>query len=702
MRRAGIKSARVFALGIVAAAAWSLGGGGQAVLAEAPVLAGGASPATATASLDWKEALRADVRYLAGAELRGRSVTDETIHQAADYIAERFSQAGLKTDLFDGSPLQPLDVTLKARAGAAENNRVTFKIPGTGAERGEVGSSSPAEISATLGDGMNPLAIGAIEADLTAPVVFVGYGITAPELGYDDYAGVDAEGKAVLVLRKEPGMSDPDSPFNGTETTRHAYFETKVNNAIRHGAVAVLLVNDAASAAEAARQVESRIAEEKQRARSISEQIEALPEEAANSRDNLQKKLAGIEGILQSYQSELERARRGVLGVSEAGSQRSEPAEIPVVSLARDLADRLLEDSAERSLASLEAEIDQTLTPSSLSMPGTSVALRSELEQTTVSTSNVIGVIPGRGALAEQSVVIGAHYDHVGMGGYGSLAPGTIEIHNGADDNASGTATLIAAAERLAERLQEVDSHRRIVFIAFTAEERGLLGSRHYVRHPRFPLEDTVAMINLDMVGRLKDNELTVYGTGSAVGIDRIVEQANAELGFDLYKIASGYGPSDHQPFYRAGVPVLFFFTGLHPDYHRPSDDFDKIDFGGMARITDMVVNVAQRLAVQQDRPEYAVTGKQVRIRRQKTAYLGVRLSDQQDHVVISDVVAGAPAEAAGLRRGDRLERLGERRIGSAEDVMDVMRRRSPGDALPVQVIRDGRPVEFEVRLDKR
>lgn len=698
----GINKRKMLAWGVFAALMWIPVVGVPIGRADQPLVAGTTSTGPAAERVDWKRSLRSDVHYLAGEELRGRSVTDETIDQAAEYIAERFAEAGLETDVFGDSPRQTLEVALAARAGAAEKNRVSFQIHSGGTPHDSSSDDSPVTITASLGDGMNPLAIGVNEAEVEAPVAFAGYGITAPKLGYDDYAGIDVEGKAVLVLRKEPGMADPDSPFDGTETTRHAYFATKVENAIRHGAVAVLLVNDPASVAEAVEQVEQRITKEKQRSHSITEQIDELPEEAVNSRQNLRKKLAGIEGILENYRSELDAARRGVLGVSEAGRQSAEATEIPVISLSRGLTDRLLMESTGRSLASLEAEIDRTDSPKSLRLPRTDASLRSQLKPTSVSTSNVVGVLPGRGNLDDQTVVIGAHYDHVGMGGFGSLAPGTVAVHNGADDNASGTATLLAAASRLTERLKDVASHRRIVFIAFTAEERGLLGSRHYVRHPRFPLEETVAMINLDMVGRLKDNELTVHGTGSAVGINRIVDQANAELGFDLYKIASGYGPSDHQPFYRAGVPVLFFFTGLHPDYHRPSDDFDKINFGGMARITDMVVKVAERLAVRDARLEYAVTEDQVRIRRQLTAYLGVRLSDKADHVVLSEVVADGPADRGGLRREDRLVQLGEQPVTTAEEVLDVMRRQAPGDTLVVRFVRDGQQFEAEVQLDKR
>jgi hypothetical protein len=240
------------------------------------------------------------------------------------------------------------------------------------------------------------------------------------------------------------------------------------------------------------------------------------------------------------------------------------------------------------------------------------------------------------------------------------------------------------------------------VFIAFTGEERGLVGSRYYVEHPLYALETTAAMINLDMVGRLRDNELTVYGTGSAEGLDALVEQVNESAGFSLYKIPSGYGPSDHMSFYKAGIPVLFYFTGLHNDYHRPSDDFDKIDFGGMTRITDTVGDVTLQLAVRATRPKFVETENRVQIRRQMSVYMGISMSDRGDHVVISYVGKDSPANQSGLKAGDQLSRIGRSRIRTSADVFDLLRKRSPGDALRVQVLRRGKPLDVVVKLAKR
>ncbi len=209
-------------------------------------------------------------------------------------------------------------------------------------------------------------------------------------------------------------------------------------------------------------------------------------------------------------------------------------------------------------------------------------------------------------------------------------------------------------------------------------------------------------MVNLDMVGRLRDNELTVYGTGSGDLMDELVEQANRRPQFNLFKVQTGYGPSDHQSFYEAGVPVLFFFTGLHNDYHRPTDDFDKIEFGGMSRITDIVSEVTLELAVREERPRYAETENRVQIRRQMTAFLGVTLADRSDHVAISGLTAGGPAQLGGLQIGDRLEKLGNRPVKTSSDVLGVMRSRSPGDDLTVRLTRAAKTIDVTIRLAAR
>ena len=636
------------------------------------------------------EQIQADIRFLASEELKGRSVADDTIKEAAEYVANRMASIGLETDVIDGAPLQPVAVNLGARVGAADNNQITITAIG----------KEP--LSGNLEDGLSPMAIGSSSGAVNGPLIFAGYGITAPEFDYDDYEGIDAAGATVIILRKEPQQNDANSKFAGTRNTRHAFFATKIDNAIKHGANAVILVNDPESVLQSIMNVKSKITQENERKAKLLKQLETLPKEATNNRKTLTDKVAGAERMIDSLQMELNEAKRGMLGVTDAGERPAGKDSIPVLSVARDLIDQALTQSTGKSLTELEKSIDDTGAANSVRLPETSVALEIELKPTVADTANVIGILPGRGPLAQETVIVGAHYDHVGMGGYGSLAPGTIAVHNGADDNASGTATMLATAKQMHDALADVSNHRRVVFIAFTGEERGLIGSRHYVRNPRFPLETTVGMVNLDMVGRLRDNELTVYGTGSGDSLDAMVEAANERQQFNLFKVPSGYGPSDHQSFYEGGVPVLFFFTGLHNDYHRPTDDFDKIDFGGLTRITDIVSDVTFELATRKDRPKYVETENRVRIRRQLTAYMGASLANRGNQVEVSGLTADGPAERAGMKVGDQLDKLGGKNVTSSADVLEVMRSRSPGQKLPVQLTRDGETLTITVELAAR
>lgn len=636
------------------------------------------------------EALIRDLQFLASDDLRGRSVTDDTIDVARDYIRDRMQSSGLQLDAVDGTPFQPVEIVIGSAINEADQNFCRVEITG----------EQP--LLADLKNGFGPLSIGMDQGSASGSVVFAGYGITSKDHSYDDYANIDAKDKIVIILRKEPGASDPDSPFDGVRNTRHAYFATKIANAIDHGAAGVLLVNDPASTRDAIQKEQNRIDQENRRKVALGEQLAALPDEAVKNRKATLEKIAEVDRLIRAMQEDRVSAERGVLGISEAGTKTPQSNKLPVASIARDIADQLLRAGGGNGLADVEQQIDATFQPASRPLQNVSATVSVDLKPAVVESDNVIGRLPGKGDLADQTLVIGAHYDHVGMGGFASLAPGTIAVHNGADDNASGTATMLASASILSQRLQSVPSHRTILFIAFTGEERGLLGSQHYVQHPVRPIETTAAMINLDMVGRLSDNELTVYGTGSATQLERIVDQTNTEFRFDLFKVPSGYGPSDHQSFYRSGVPVLFFFTGLHNDYHRPSDDFDKIDFGNLTRITDMVSTVALRLAVLPERPVYAETDPRVQIRRQMTAYLGIRVSEQSGAVRITEVTVGGPASKAGLRVGDQIQRIGQEKIGAMREVITWVRNHSAGDEFEFHVLRNGNPVTLRGKLEER
>lgn len=318
---------------------------------------------------------------------------------------------------------------------------------------------------------------------------------------------------------------------------------------------------------------------------------------------------------------------------------------------------------------------------------------------------NVVAVLPGRGA-AGAAVVVGAHYDHLGRGPMGSMAPDDVGVvHHGADDNASGAAALLAVARRLKAGPRAEAS---VVFVAFTGEEEGLLGSRYYAAHPAIPLAGTRAMVNMDMIGRLGAGQLLVYGTGTATEWKGILASANGDS-LKLNEMADGYGASDQTAFYERDVPVLHFFTNVHGDYHRPSDTWDKIDYAGLDRVAALVARVVSQVA---DAPS-ALSLQRGAGRPAKEAaaaspgygaYLGTipDFTPVEKGVRLSGIRAGSPAEKAGLKPGDVLIAFDGQEIKDLQGMTDGLRARKPGDAVLIAVLRDGRQVTVTAVLGSR
>ncbi len=309
---------------------------------------------------------------------------------------------------------------------------------------------------------------------------------------------------------------------------------------------------------------------------------------------------------------------------------------------------------------------------------------------------NVIGLLPGHDpALRNETVIVGAHYDHLGLGGFGSLDPdSTGLVHNGADDNASGAAMLIQIAARLAHS----PPARTVLFIAFSGEELGLLGSAHYVKQPLYPLSATIAMINLDMVGRLNHGRLIVYGARTAKEFPALLDSLNWHAGFDLKAQGDGYGPSDQSSFYAAGRPVLHIFTDLHADYHRTTDDWQKIDPEGFRRVSNFTLGLVTALA---NRPTRLTPVEATPPTHSTTAalpaygtYLGTipDMTDNPGGVRLLGVRAGSPAEKAGLRGDDIITRIGELDVPDLQAMTNALRSHEPGDIVSI-VIRRGNQV---------
>ncbi len=326
--------------------------------------------------------------------------------------------------------------------------------------------------------------------------------------------------------------------------------------------------------------------------------------------------------------------------------------------------------------------------------------------------SNVIGLLPGRDPiLRNEALIVGAHYDHLGLGGFGSLDPdSTGQVHNGADDNASGAAMLLEIAERLA-----LDPPARtVVFIAFSGEELGLLGSAHYVKQPIYPLSTTLAMINLDMVGRLRQKRLIVYGSRTAKEFAPLLDSLNWHAGLDLHAQGDGYGPSDQSSFYAAGRPVLHFFTDLHEDYHRTTDDWQKINVEGFGQVADFVTGLVTALA-NRSGPLTPVTAT---VRTPASgdpatpapatqgygAYLGTvpDMTDSPGGVRLLGVRAGSPAEKAGLRGDDIITRIGDMNVPDLQAMTDALRSHHPGDTVEIVVKRGNDLTTLRATLGSR
>lgn len=327
-------------------------------------------------------------------------------------------------------------------------------------------------------------------------------------------------------------------------------------------------------------------------------------------------------------------------------------------------------------------------------------------------SANVAGVLPGRGALADEWIVVGGHYDHLGHGRPGSRdAAPEGKLHPGADDNASGTASVILLARRLAERAASGSGPRRsILFVAFGAEEAGLHGSAHLVAESPIPLEATTLMVNLDMVGRLRDETVMLGGTGTAAEFDALLPPLVAASGLTVRATPGGMGPSDHASFYRAGIPVLFFFTGLHDDYHMPSDEGWTVNPVGGVRIVDLAESVIDAVARRSaaltprrddSRPAPSGDGP----RTGASVRFGIMpdyAADLDTGVAVAGVSEGTSAADAGLRAGDVLLTWNGEELTGGQSLANVLREAAPGDVVRVEVRRDGRTLLLDVTLKAR
>lgn len=601
------------------------------VLAAAP-------PGSADVGAVSQDSLLASVRWLADDAREGRMTGEPGAEAAAAWIAGKFRSYGLVPAGDHGTYLQNFDVAVGV--GYGEGNAFSL----SGSEELEALGSLEMETDYI------PFSFSE-SGEIDAPLVFAGYGISADEYGYDDYDGLDVEGKAVLVLRHEPQQDDKESVFNGTSHTPHATFRTKARTAHDHGAVAMILVTGPAS------------------------------------REYNEDKLSAPEW-----------------GQAIGGG------DVLAVHVRKEIGEAVLQ-SAGIDVSEWVKAVDADLKPRSSDLGGKiDVHLSVSMNKQEKPTANVIGMIPGSDPHAG-AVILGAHYDHLGRGNSSSLAPDSMgEIHNGADDNASGTSGLIELARVFSE---ETAPARTLVFAAFTGEEMGLIGSSHMTGDSPVPLDQVQAMINMDMIGRPRDEVLTVGGVGTSPEFGPLLDRVEQEITLKLSRSQSGYGASDHTAFYVKNVPVLFFFSGLHEDYHKPSDDWDKIDGPGITEAVRAVYLTVEDLATRGERVEFTQAaedsasnphGAGVPSGRGYGPYLGTipDFGDQENGVKLAGVRPESPADKAGIQGGDVVVRFDGREIGDLYDYTDALRAHEPGDTVDIVVLREGKEVTVTATLGSR
>lgn len=572
--------------------------------------------------------LQQHVSYLASDALDGRRTGTAGANDAARYIAGEFARLGLR-------PATSGPATRKGSQIMARYLQTFPYVSGVDLGKGNELAVGPTGQRLTLSEEWTPLGYST-NARVTGSLVFVGFGIKAAELNYDDYAGLPVSGNIAVAL---PGTPDGDNPHG--RFIRYVDVQWKAIAARDAGAKALLVISSAENFKE------DRLAKLQY--------------------DNL----AGTVGLPIAVISQQALAKFGA-ALSFPDLQR---------------------------LAS--AQQQSTVKP--LAGPFT---LTTDVVRKEVPAYNVVGVLEGSDPVARKEIiVIGAHYDHLGRGGSGSLAQRSGEIHHGADDNASGTAGMLELARLFTSQRPRLK--RTIVFIGFGGEEEGLLGSNYYVNHPITPLPNTVAMINMDMIGRMKDRKLVIGGVGTAKEWREIIAKGttDANRSFQLTLNEDGYGPSDHSSFYGKQVPVLFFWTGTHTDYHKPSDTFEKINYTDQARILDLVAYIVREVDGTEKRLTYTTAKTEPTPRTGGfRVYLGTipNYAESNDGLLLDGVRDDSPAAKAGLKAGDKIVKIGTRDIKNVYDYTYALGEMKGGEEYVIEVIRGADRLSLRIKPIQR
>ena len=584
-----------------------------------------------------KGELLGHIQYLASPELRGREAGTPDQLKAAGYIAGEFKRYGLEPfgvpESAGASPVTP-DAELNAYFQ-------TFSMSSA------KGAANTCNLKLKSGDtdkifklhkDFAPFPMGTAKSSADGGVVFAGYGIMAPEIPYDDFSSVDLSGKWALLLRYQPQESDPAGKFGGKNYTRHAGLVPKIYNCVMRRAVGVLIVTPP----------------------------------VGHEKDS-DKLTSGSGPIMGEFA-------------------------IPVFQISRETADAILASSG-KTVKDLQASIDLDLKNQSFAIEKTQLEGLSEIKIDQKSTTNIIAKLPGRDEkLKDEYVVIGAHCDHVGLGNENSLLgnAGKGKLHPGADDNASGTAGLLEIAQYFGSLKPDARPKRSILFMSFSGEEEGLLGSQYYLNHPKFALHEIVAMLNLDMIGRSADGGVQVAGVGSSKGFKDLVTKYGDEH-IKLHLGSGGSGPSDHASFFEKKIPVLFFSTGVHADYHRPTDTWDKINAPIAAAVSQLASKILADIADSPTRPDFKDAGP--------PGFLGVSPDTKQTQAKgypVGSVVANSPAAEAGIKTGDVIVALNGQSLTLPMDLMISLIDYNSGDVVDLSLARHDERIEVKVKLGER
>jgi hypothetical protein len=577
----------------------------------------------------------AHVKYLASDDLTGRGSGSEGNDRAGDYLAERFRSAGLKPAGDKGSYFQTFPVFTGVELG--DGNSITVQ------------DAKPQQLR--VGDDFIPLGFSK-NGSVYAPVVFAGYGISKPDLGWDDYKGLDVRGKVVIALRHTPDMDD-----NG-KLGPYAALTYKVMTAREKGAAGILLATG------------------------------PLGEHPIFFGGEQGPGPAPMPGQPAP-------ARRPTIPLGSASSD----AGIPAAVVHPKYVDQLVRRTG-KGLRDLQIMMAHGETHSFL-VPKVRVGVKVNVLRQTKPTRNVVGLVEGTDPkLKDEVVVIGAHYDHLGMGNEHSLAESSAPaVHHGADDNASGTAAVLELAQYLAAHRDKLG--RSVLLMGFSGEELGLLGSNYWVKHPTIPLDRVTAMVNLDMVGRMRNDTCDAIGVTSSPIWPPLLEELGKSAGVKLRQNSSTpFGGSDHQSFVAKDIPVVFFFTGSHPDYHRPSDTWEKVNADGTAKIARIVAELTARVSREPKRPLF-VKSKDMEPSTSPgfRVYLGTipDYAETVEGVMLQGVREGGPAEKAGLKAGDVIVEFGGKKIRNVQEYTTVLADAKPNVATTIVVTRKGQRLSLPI-----